>query len=342
MLLIVTKEPQADWKSFAKGKEYKILDRSGWLANRSISEEIALLPIEKIIFSEYYPTSKTVIQEDVINNLPALRYNNPEKGYYYVVGDVDRSNLLANEIEFYTLLKDEKELPSSLPRRSEIIVPDLMTGLSFVEQFDQDHEIFVYELPSNTFVDMYKLWPRLLPFLNDKDIEENLTRLVDWYFRSQEKDIKTFFRGGEDLFKAMIAEKKPWKKYPLVLMSPIEDLEKYRGKDDYSNLLLDYKDYKDVLNRAKSPRDIEWWTILHLCVGINSLLLLPLLRKAFPERKFLKADTSIHTWIVDDKGNNYDLYWPLIGIQNLSTAIFHKEIRQHVRLTNQPLDPCEE
>jgi|SRR6185437_2717972 len=95
------------------------------------------------------------------------------------------------------------------------------------------------------------------------------------------------------------------------------------GEEERNNLdsaNIDCQELNKVFNAATSPTKKEWWCWLHECTILNGYFLLQLLRKAFPESAFYRAYTDKHTWVVDGSGNNYDLYWPSIGIPDLTNA----------------------
>lgn len=161
-----------------------------------------------------------------------------------------------------------------------------------------------------------------------------------------------WFRDDLKTLNAILADTTPWTKYPWATFSPLEDPEIYanykkvapstlsvdtkspsRGNLSslnchgqklgkyYPQMLSDLKQHNEIIAKAKHITNIEWWCYPEHSTIFNGSLLMTVLQKALPLQTFAVVSSPVHTWVIDSVGNNYDLEWPILGINNLDDAL---------------------
>ena len=169
-------------------------------------------------------------------------------------------------------------------------------------------------------IDLKTIWKtHLYPWTKTPEFEKLLKDQLgeeSGLTRGDEKHWNDFFRLSKQDFDRVTTLDKPWLHYPLAVFSPIEDPEKYKTNKHYEWLKSQYDDFLSIMSRAKSPEDIEWWVWISRCETINGLLLLHLLRKAFPQKRFTIINNGNHYFVVDEICQIYDLYWGPLGIKD--------------------------
>jgi hypothetical protein len=192
--------------------------------------------------------------------------------------------------------------------------------------------------PSKKFFDWYtptgqELWAKLYceiakhhDLIDSLYIENFKNPMID---NLKSNEWQTWWCDDKKSLESILATDKPWLKYPLAVLSLVENPEEYKRirnerskcifetQKYYPKLLEDKKDQLAIIAKAKQPSNIEWWSWPHGCVTVNGVLLYKLFQSAFPSKAFQVVETPRHTWVVDDEGNNYDLYWPIIGMNDV-------------------------
>src|SRR5581483_4531777 len=77
---------------------------------------------------------------------------------------------------------------------------------------------------------------------------------------------------------------------------------------------------------AKSPEDVEWWCLPHMCEVLNGTFLFSLLSTAFQSGTFHVAKSTHHCWVIgrltaSSAPQSFDLYLPSVGVKNLQTHL---------------------
>ena len=180
------------------------------------------------------------------------------------------------------------------------------------------------------------IWPTLYPHTKTPKIEKLLYDIFDKTFTVPEKedpkrpdDWKLFYRYDRKSLDVILKSKKPWLEYSWIQMSQTEDPELYSPtgehsklcKSHYGELKRDREDQIKLVEKAKTPEDIEWWCYVHNCGYWNGIFLMTLLAEAFPKKKFKVVETTVHVWVCDEEGRNYDLIWPLLDITSYQEAL---------------------
>ena len=182
---------------------------------------------------------------------------------------------------------------------------------------------------SSDWVDMRSIWKEdLLPHIEEPAVERALSRLVESKLAAPARTAlaqatrkrRASSNAGEQ--ETMLSMERPWLSFPLPLLAQAADAT------------LRQDEFADLMRRATSRRDPEWWCWSHECWDLNGDFLLTLLRVAYPARTFRVAQTLAHAWVVDERGCNYDLYWSLLGLP-LSGAFCYSSVREALALPSE-------
>lgn len=202
-----------------------------------------------------------------------------------------------------------------------------------------------------------ELWLKLhqqLTDITDNNTIKLITDIYNYIFKIPRTcDIKEgtwsqWFRDDLKTLNTILADATPWIKYPWATFSPLEDPEIYANykkitpsdtkSSSYGNLtslnchgqklgkyylqmFSDLKQHNEIITKAKLPLNIEWWCYPEHSTIFNGSLLMTVLQKALPLQTFSVVSSPVHTWVIDSVGNNYDLEWPILGINNLDDAL---------------------
>lgn len=179
---------------------------------------------------------------------------------------------------------------------------------------------------STEIQNMDDIWPTLYELTKTPEIEILLQKIYDKFiYKPYKKNINNFeetFRYDEKTLVNILTEKKPWLKYSWPMMSQVEGVNKDDSDDIKKSKEIDIQCQKIAVEKAKSPANKEWWAMMHQCTICNGILLMTLLQKAFPKKKFRVAFSEVHVWVEDSNCRVYDLYWPAVDINDLHDAIF--------------------
>ena len=166
------------------------------------------------------------------------------------------------------------------------------------------------------FSDLNPIWKtHLYPLIATSEIETILKRIIEPRLQELRNGYGLdYFHYDRKVLDDLLAQEKPWLKYPLVVLSRVANPQEYKGPIP-EGILLNWQRFVTAMTAAKSPEDIEWWILLHDCGMVNGVFLFHLLKKAFPGSTFTVLTSYLeHVWVQDEKGQNLDLYWPYVGI----------------------------
>ena len=185
------------------------------------------------------------------------------------------------------------------------------------------------------------IMPHLLKWIDEPHIVEILKSFYSWILPDRNlpdsSDWNLFFRFGEDIYNDILLLDKPWLKYPLCVIAPVESVDstrKYIGTDKeprFESMREDVEELDLVYRKAvtKGFYSPEWWCLPHICYDINGKFLLTLLRLTYPEKHYMFAKISVHAWIYDvDEKKNLDLYYGALDNFSLADVMGADEVVQ--------------
>lgn len=74
---------------------------------------------------------------------------------------------------------------------------------------------------------------------------------------------------------------------------------------------------KTILQKAKSPENVEWWIVPHDCLCVNGFFLY--LVMTYMGFKVIIYEAKNHIFLRDDKGRIADLYWQPLNIVDIDS-----------------------
>ena len=177
---------------------------------------------------------------------------------------------------------------------------------------------------------------KLLENIEHPDVVDALYSIYENAILTDNSDL--FFRFDfaikRDIEKMLAEGGKPWFKYPLSVLSPIESPDALRGylgtkyESNFHRAVEDIDELNQVYKKAIEGgiNSIDWWILPHMCFDINGTFLYSILRVTYPEKRFYYIKTDEHGYVEDEEGKIYDLYWSIYNRENQYHQLTNKKI----------------
>ncbi len=206
------------------------------------------------------------------------------------------------------------------------------------------------------YTSLSTIWPQLQPYLKTYKIQNILKNIYEdvrsLYIKGEYSSREAFIQTDDAKMDDLLSLNKPWEKYPLIYISPVENLTSVKNHYNKQIKNIEEKNYtrwtKETLeeNWKEAVRDNEeiqgiirlnaklendsylWYVLSHMCDVINALFLATLMQLAFGKDIIKVIHSSLgHYWIYKtDTKENFDLTYPDYWLDKDNNKIYREDL----------------